>query len=91
MSAHARGGHVALAHQEVAGGLAHRDGAVGQRGEQAIGQRLVGGHVRIGEVLVQDEGGAEPARGQAPEVGGGVAVDVEDARAARARQRARGR
>ena len=36
----------------------------------------------IREVLVQDEGGAQAARGQAPEVRGRVAVDVQDARAA---------
>ena len=74
------GGDVALAHQEVARGLAHRDGAVGEGGEGAVGQGLVGRHARVGEVLVQHERGSHAPRGQASEIGGGVAVDVEDAR-----------
>ena len=58
MSAHRRRRHVALAHEEVARGAADRDRAVGQAGaSSAVGQALVGGHARVGEVLVQDERG----------------------------------
>ena len=74
--------HVALADQEVAGGAADRDRAVGERREHAVGQPLVGGHPRIGEVLVQDQRGPAHPRRDPPEIGGGVSVDVQDARAA---------
>ena len=50
--------------------------------EQAVGEGLVGRHARIREVLVQHQGGPHAPRRQPAEVRGGVAVDVEHARAA---------
>ncbi len=79
-------GHPSLAHQEIAGGAADRDGAVGETREQPVGEALIGGHARIGEVLVQDEGGARRARREPPEVRRGVAMHVEDLRSAGANQ-----
>ena len=84
--AHALARHEALAHQEVARRAAHRDGAVGVAAQQAVGERLVARHARVGEVLVQHEPRAGGARREPAEVGGGVAVDVQDARAARAHE-----
>ena len=49
--------------------------------EQPVGHRLVARHARVGEVLVEDEPRPRQARREPPEVGGGVAVDVEDPRA----------
>ena len=67
--------------EEVACRAAHGDGAVGQRGEQPVGQPLIAGHARVGEVLVEDERGAGSARGQPAEVGRRISVHVEDGRA----------
>ena len=50
--------------------------------QEAVGEGLVGGHPRVGEVLVEHELRPDRARGEAAEVGRGVAVHVQDARAA---------
>ena len=78
---------MALSHQEVARRRAHGDRAVGVGAQQAIGERLVGGHARVGEVLVQHQPRAGEPRRQPAEVGGRVAVHVQDPRPARADER----
>ena len=85
--AHALLGDEALLDQEVAGGAADRDRAVRAAAQEAVGEGLVGGHPGVGEVLVEDELRPRRARGEAAEVGGGVAVHVQDARPALAGER----
>ena len=84
---HAVGWHEALADEEVARRAAHGDGAVGVTAQQPVGERLVAGQRRVGEVLVQHQPRAGGARREPAEVGGGVAVDVQDPGAARAHER----